>query len=188
LTIHIVGFTGSIRKGSFNRATLETARELLPSDVELEIISIGDLPLFNQDLETNLPEPVVQFREKIRNADGLLISSPEHNHSMPAALKNALDWSSRPVNNPIMRGKPTAVMAGGANTGAVRAMEHVRQVLLHLEVNLVNKPEVLFFNIWNLVNEEGKITDPTTLQFMNTMLQNLVALIRQTKADLALAH
>src|SRR5260370_4647154 len=106
--IHIVGFTGSLREKSYNKAALRAAQEVLPPGAELEILSAGDLPHYNQDLERDEPEAVRTFKEAIRHADAVLIATPEFNFSIPGVLKNAIDWASRPAGTSLMIDKSTA--------------------------------------------------------------------------------
>jgi len=94
--IFILGFAGSLRKGSYNKALLRAAMELMPKDAKLEIFDLEGIPPFNQDLETQMPEKVKEFKAKIRAADAILIATPEYNFSMSGVLKNAIDWASRP--------------------------------------------------------------------------------------------
>src|ERR1035437_11193485 len=94
--LKILGFAGSLRKGSYNRMLMKTAQTLLPPNVSLEIFALDDIPPFNADLETNMPDVVREFKQKIRAADAILIVTPEYNYSVPGVLKNAIDWASRP--------------------------------------------------------------------------------------------
>ena len=111
--LHIAGFAGSLRSQSYNRRLLEIAAELMPPGMRLEILDI-DLPMYNPDLESQpLPEPVRRFREGVARADGLLIATPEYNHSIPAVLKNALEWLSRPLPDLPASGKLAAIMGAG---------------------------------------------------------------------------
>ena len=96
-TIHILGFAGSLRKNSYNRAALKVAQSLVPEGAEMEIITLDEIPLYNQDYEDDEPSSVRTFKEKIRQADALFIVTPEYNYSMPGVLKNAIDWASRPA-------------------------------------------------------------------------------------------
>src|SRR5690242_6672036 len=125
-SIHLLGFAGSLRKGSYNRALLRAAEELLPEGVTLETFEIAPIPLFNDDLRLQGdPEPVRFFKERIAAADALLIATPEYNFSIPGVPKNAIDWASRPPDQSPLRGKPVGVM--GASTGqfgTVRAQAH----------------------------------------------------------------
>jgi chromate reductase len=89
--LKIIGFAGSLRKGSYNRSLLRSAGQLLPQDTALEIFDLSDIPPFNQDLEANMPAKVNEFKSKIRESDALLIATPEYNYSVPGVLKNAID-------------------------------------------------------------------------------------------------
>src|SRR5437660_1546620 len=109
-TIHILGFAGSLRKQSYNRAALKVAQAVAPDGVEFEIVTLDDLPLYNQDYENDEPEPVRTFKDKIRQADALFIVTPEYNYSIPGVLKNAIDWASRPTGRSVLEGKPAAIM------------------------------------------------------------------------------
>src|SRR5579859_2585336 len=125
----VLGIAGSLRKGSYNKLALRAAVELKPADMEIESFDIAPIPLYDEDLRERGFPPVVQdLREKIRSADALLIVTPEHNYSMPGVLKNAIDWASRPPQQPL-NGKPAAIM--GASTGRLgtaRAQYHLRQI------------------------------------------------------------
>ena len=107
--VNILGFAGSLRKGSYNRALLRASLELLPPDTKLEIFDLEGIPPFNQDLESSIPEEVKEFKRKIRLADAILISTPEHNYSIPGILKNAIDWASRPYGDNSFEHKPVAI-------------------------------------------------------------------------------
>src|SRR3972149_1144391 len=104
--INILGFAGSLRKGSYNKALLRAALELSPADAKLEIFDLEGIPPYNMDLEDRIPEKVKEFKEKIRTADAILMASPEHNYSIPGNLKNAIFESSRPPEDISFNGKP----------------------------------------------------------------------------------
>jgi chromate reductase, NAD(P)H dehydrogenase (quinone) len=129
--MRILGISGSLRRGSHNRMLLRAAGDALPPGVELvEWEGLAGLPAFDEDLEDTLPEPVEAFFEAIEDADALLIATPEYNASLPGALKNAIDWASRPFPDNVLRDKPVAVI--GASTGlfgAVWAQAEVRKTL-----------------------------------------------------------
>ena len=130
-TVRILGFAGSLRKGSYNKALLRAAGELAPKGAELRVFDLEGIPPFNEDLESNPPAKVKDFKAEIKAADALLIATPEYNFSMPGVLKNAIDWGTRPYGDNAWAGKPAAIM--GASTGqfgTVRAQLHLRQVLL----------------------------------------------------------
>jgi chromate reductase, NAD(P)H dehydrogenase (quinone) len=100
--LNVLGFAGSLRSGSYNKALLHAAAELMPEDVTLEIFDIAGIPAFNQDIEGDMPSLVKDFKSKIMKADAILISTPEYNYSVPGVLKNAIDWASRPYgDNPF---------------------------------------------------------------------------------------
>ena len=104
--LKILGFAGSLRAGSYNKALLRAAIELLPKGVSLEIFEIEGIPPFNQDIEKDMPTKVREFKSKIREADAILIATPEYNYSVPGVLKNAIDWASRPYGDNAFEGKP----------------------------------------------------------------------------------
>ena len=108
--INILGIAGSLRKGSYNRALLQNAAELVPEDARLEIFDLDGIPAYNQDLDIAVPYKVVQFKSKIKAADALLIVTPEYNYSVPGLLKNAIDWASRPPGDNAFPGKTAAII------------------------------------------------------------------------------
>jgi chromate reductase, NAD(P)H dehydrogenase (quinone) len=172
--IKILGFAGSLRKNSYNRALLKNALELLPPDAELEVFDLQDIPLYNQDMENPLPGPVAAFREKIKEADALLFSVAEYNYSISGVLKNAIDWGTRPSNS--FDGKLAAVMgASNGNFGTVRAQNHLRQIFLTLNVHALNRPQVLVPQAQNKIDASGKLTDQETRDKIAEMLKALVA-------------
>ena len=117
--ITILGIAGSLRRGSFNRAALRAARGLMPANATLETIQLDDIPIFNPDLERPLPPAVRHFKERVRAADAILFATPEENYSIPAVLKNAIDWASRPLGDSAWQGKPAAIM--GASIGPLHS-------------------------------------------------------------------
>jgi chromate reductase len=184
-TIRIVGFTGSLREKSYNAAALRAAQELLSADAELEIISTGDLPLYNQDLEHDEPVAVRRFKEKIRQADALLIVTPEYNGSIPGVLKNALDWASRPAGKSVLIGKPTAIMGVGGRMGTARAQQHLRQILELLKAEVLEQPEVYVSSGWEKFDSDGYLTDEGTRQQVRALLEALVIAVGSEEYVLA---
>lgn len=172
-TLHIAGISGSLRKNSYNTALLRAAGELLPDGMELEIVDISKLPLFNEDIEKPFPESVQEFRTRLAAADAFLIATPEYNFSMPGVLKNALDWASRPPG-PSLQGKPGAIMgASGGLFGTVRAQQHLRQVLQHENAYVLNKPEVYVPQVQNKFSPDGHLADEPTRKFVADLMQAL---------------
>ncbi len=166
----IVGFSGSLRKSSYNSALLHAAAELLPPGVTLEIIDLAPLPMFNQDFEKPFPEAVNAFRSQLAQADALLIASPEYNSSITGALKNALDWASRSPQPPL-QGKPVAIMgASTGNFGTLRAQLHLRQILTHVGALPLGKPEVLVARAEQAFDADGKLVDTAARGFLRDLL------------------
>src|SRR5215467_2371069 len=122
-TVNILGIAGSLRRGSFNAATLRAAQELVPSGMTIEAFDIAPIPAYNEDVrQQGFPAPVEELRTRIKAADGLLIVTPEYNYSIPGVLKNAVDWASRPYGDSAWDGKPVAIMGASIGTiGTARA-------------------------------------------------------------------
>jgi len=178
----ILGFAGSLRKGSYNKALLRAAAELLPEEARLEIFDLEGIPPFNQDLEKQIPERVREFKAKIKSADAILIATPEHNYSVPGVLKNAIDWASRPYGDNSFEGKPAAIM--GASTGMLggsRAQYHLRQILVFLDMHAVNRPEVFVTFAGQKIDEQGMLTDETTRKMIKQLIESLIAWTKRLK-------
>ena len=175
--VNILGFAGSLRKGSYNKALLRAAVELLPDGAALEIFDLEGITPFNQDLETDPPGRVREFKAKIRAADAILIATPEYNYSVPGVLKNALDWASRPHGDSAWPGKPIALMSASTGMlGGSRAQYHLRQTLLFLDVVAVSKPEVFVTFAGQKFDDKGKLTDEATRGVVAALLKALVNL------------
>lgn len=173
--VHILGFAGSLRAGSYNHAALRAAAELLPPDTTLEITDLDGIPVFNQDTEHHPPAKVTELKAKIRAADAVLIATPEYNYSVPGVLKNALDWTSRPHGDPTWDGKPAAILSASVSRlGGVRAQYHLRQVFVYLNVLPINRPEVLIGEAHKAFDAEGRLTDEKTKELIGQLLTNLV--------------
>jgi len=175
LTMNILGFAGSLRKYSYNRSLLCAAAKLVPKDAKLEIFDLGGIPLYNQDLETQMPEKVKEFKAKIRAADAILIATPEYNHSMPGVLKNAIDWASRPYGDNVFEGKPVAVMSASPGMmGGVRAQYNLRQTLVSLNMHPINTPEVIVNFAHEKIDEKGRVKDEQTNEMIRELLESLI--------------
>src|SRR5436190_23947930 len=172
--IHMLGFAGSLRKNSYNRASLKIAQQLVPDGAELEIVTLDEIPLFNQDYENDEPAPVRSFKEKIHHADSLLVVTPEYNYSVPGVLKNAIDWASRPTGKSVLEGKPAAIMGAGGRFGTVRAQLHLRQIFLYLHMPVLMQPDVHVFNAWEKFDSEGNLTDEKTREQIKALLLALI--------------
>lgn len=173
--INILGFAGSLRRDSYNRALLRVAAELTPEGAKLEIFNLEGIPLFNQDLEASLPERVKEFKSKIRAADAILVATPEHNYSIPGVLKNAIDWASRPYGDNSFEGKPAAIMSASTGMlGGARAQYHLRQVFVFLDMYPVNKPEVFITFAGQKFDKQGRLSDEKTGEFIKALLESLI--------------
>ena len=173
--IGILGIAGSLRRGSYNRAALRAATELVPKSVTVETFELGGIPPFNQDEERNPPAKVTDFKRRIREANPILFVTPEYNWSVSGVLKNAIDWASRPHGDSAWDGKPAAIM--GASTGAIgtaRAQNHLRQILVYLNMFPINQPEVLIIHAMDRFDQEGNLADAPTRERIVGLLQNLV--------------
>ena len=179
--IQLVGLSGSLRKGSYNTFLLKAAAQLLPTDVSMEIMSIADIPLYNADLDLpaakQRPGVVEHFRKMLADADGILISSPEYNYSIPGGLKNAIDWASRGEDSPLLR-KPVAVI--GATTGlwgTTRMQMAFHNVFLFLDMKPVYKPEVLVAQAEKKFDKEGNLIDEIAKKLIRQKLEALKEMI-----------
>jgi chromate reductase, NAD(P)H dehydrogenase (quinone) len=159
----ILGISGSLRQNSFNTRLLRTAIALAPDGVSIDEFDLSPIPLYNEDVRAaGFPPSVQQLRDAIRDADALLFATPEYNYSVPGVLKNAIDWASRPPDQPFTD-KPAAVMGAtvGLN-GTVRAQLHLRQTLVGCNVHFINRPEVAIrgaadkFDATGLTDEKGR--------------------------------
>lgn len=175
--VSILGFAGSLRKGSYNRALLQAAAGLLPDNASLEIFDLDDIPLFNQDQEKSPPAKVADFKARIRAASAVLIVTPEYNYSISGVTKNAIDWASRPPGDSAWTGKPLAIMSASTGMlGGSRAQYHLRQTLIPLDVIPVTKPEVFVNFAAQKFDGTGKLIDEPTRNMVKQLLQALVDL------------
>ncbi|MDK9698842.1 MAG: NAD(P)H-dependent oxidoreductase [bacterium] len=173
-TIKVLGIAGSLRTGSLNAALLRTAGELLPEYATMETYSLANIPLYNGDIEAKgFPEPVIDFRMKIANADVLLIATPEYNYSVPGVLKNAIDWASRPPSQPF-NGKPTGIIGTGGMFGTVRSQAHLKQILIALNAQFFHKPEILVTSGIKKFDANGTLTDQATRELLQQFVKGLV--------------
>jgi chromate reductase len=174
--ITVLGFAGSLRKGSYNKAILRAALELAPESVKLEIFDLEGIPPYNQDLDNDMPEKVKEFKRKIKAADAILIATPEYNYSIPGVLKNAIDWASRPYGDNSFEGKPVAIMSASPGMlGGSRAQYHLRQTFIFLDMYPVNRPEVMVPQAQDKIDANGKVTDEKTRQKIKELLESLAA-------------
>jgi chromate reductase len=181
--VKILGFVGSLRKGSYNKALMRAAVELVPEDATIEVFDLAGIPPFNQDLENQPPQAVRDFKAKIRSADALLIASPEYNYSIPGVLKNAIDAASRPYADKVFDGKPVAIMSASVGRlGGARAQYHLRQSFVFLNMYPINHPEVMLPFAEQNIDENGNLTNEETRKLIRELLEELVRWARKLKS------
>ena len=168
--VKVLGICGSLRKASLNMAALRACKDLLPAGMALEITSIGELPMYNQDVfDAGIPQPVKRFYDELHAADGVLIATPEYNFSVPPVLKNAIDWVSKMQNQPF-NNKPIAVFSASTGPlGGARVQYDVRRILAQLWGLVLPRPEV-FIGGAAAKFAEGRLTDETTRKFLAELL------------------
>ncbi len=168
---HILGISGSLRKGSYNSAALLVAQGLAPDGVVITLADIAAIPVYNDDVrEQGLPAAVVSLVEQIASADGVLIATPEYNYSIPGVLKNTIDWVSKAPDQPF-RHKPVAIM--GASMGAIgtaRAQYDLRKVFVFLDAHVLNQPEIMISSAHNRFDSDGRLTDETTRKLIGVQI------------------
>lgn len=181
-TLRVLGISGSLRKGSFNTAVLQAAIELAPQGMIIETADLLSIPVYNEDVRaTGVPDSVKRLCEAIAAAEALLIVTPEYNYSIPGVLKNAIDWASRPPNQPFA-GKPLAIMGASSGAGGtMRAQYHLRQVAVFLDMHPLNKPEVFVRSAQEKVDASGKLTDTATRKVIGDQLVALATWMRRLK-------
>jgi len=170
--MNILGICGSLRKASYNMAALRACTELMPQGVTLHITSIADIPMYNQDvMDAGMPDPVKRLRGEIAAADGVLMASPEYNFSLPAPLKNAIDWASRAPNQ-VFQDKPVAIISAAAPgpLGGARVQYDLRRILTQLWAYPLPRPEVFIGMANTKFDAQGKLTDDTTRKFLTDLL------------------
>jgi len=172
--IKVLAFAGSLRKESYNKALIETSKELASENVEIEVFDLAPIPLFNQDLEQNMPESVKEFKRRIREADAILIATPEYNRSVPGVLKNAIDWASRPSNDNSFDDKPVALMGatGGGIVGTSAVQLHMHQIFAFLNMHPLERP-VLYISNADQKIKNGRVVDEETRKRISELLEAL---------------
>ena len=164
---------GSLRKASLNGMLANALMSLAPSSMKLEIVEMGRLPFYNEDLETaDPPVPWTAFRQRVRAADAVLFVTPEYNRSVPAVLKNALDVGSRPYGGSVWDRKPGAIVSCSPSAiGAFGANHHLRQSLVFLNVPILQQPEAYLGHADKLFDEQGKLVNDGTRKFLQDFMQ-----------------
>jgi chromate reductase len=177
--LRIAGIPGSLRRNAYSLGLLKAAVELAPADVVVEILDISDFPVFNQDNDANPPANVTAFKEKVRAADAVLFSVNEHNYTLSAAEKNAIDWASRPYPTSAWQGKPAGLMSASVGAmGGVRAQLDLRHSMVFLNMFPINRPEVIVAFAAQKFDESGRLTDEPTRMLV---AQHVAELARHTR-------
>lgn len=170
----IVAFSGSLRKDSFNTALLRSLQALAPEGMQITLVQIGNLPLYNADAEAAFPMEAKKVKDTIEAADGIIIATPEYNRSISGVLKNAIDWASRPRGQNSFAGKPVLTM--GVSTGKIGtalAQSHLRQILTHLDMRIIGQPELHLGSAETLFDTAGVLTHESTKQLLQKALMVL---------------
>jgi len=173
--LRLVAISGSIRRASNCTAVLRSLQPLLPANATLHIFPLDEIPLYNADLDgESPPRPVALLKQAIRDADGLVLCSPEYNYGMPGVLKNAIDWASRPGFASPLKGKPALVMTASPGTaGGVRAQAQIRDALAATLARPVVRQHVAIANVGAKI-QDGRLVDAATLDFIGAALADLL--------------
>jgi chromate reductase len=176
---NVVAFVGSLRRDSYNGALLRAATELVPPVLHIMIHKLDGIPLYNGDIEAaGDPPNVVQLRDAVRQADGLLIATPEYNHGVPGVLKNTIDRLSRPARDSALNGKVAALMGASPGiTGTARAQAQLRQAFVFTNMYALLQPEVLVARAHEKFDAEGRLVHQGTRDFLATFLHRFADLI-----------
>jgi chromate reductase, NAD(P)H dehydrogenase (quinone) len=178
--ITVLGVAGSLRNGSYNRALLRAAAEAAPEGVRIETFDLAAVPLYNYDVEAaGDPAGVAAFKEAIRAADGVLMVTPEYNHGVPAVMKNAIDWASRPPKGAVLDRKPIGIIGASPGiTGSARGQSQLRQAFEFTNSYAMPQPELLVFRAHEKFDAEGRLIDEPTREHLVGYLAALAGWIR----------
>lgn len=181
-TVKVLAISGGLRKASLNSALLRNAQELAPPGMTITIADLSAIPFYDDDIRVaGYPPAVASFRQSIAQADAILIASPEFNRSIPGVLKNAIDWASRPPEQPFA-GKPVAVMgASPGMLGTAFANHHLRQLFVYLDAVVLPGPEVLINASLTKFDAQGKLTDEGSRKFVQDHLVKLMDFAKRLK-------
>jgi chromate reductase len=182
--MRIVGIAGSLRQASYNRALLRAAQGLAPAGMTIEIHDLIDVPLYNGDVEAAGPPPAVAaLKQAVAGADGVLFVTPEYNHGVPAVMKNALDWCSRPPREAPLNAKPVGIIGASPGiTGSARGQSQLRQAFEFTNSYCMPQPEILVFKAHEKFDAEGKLTDEATAKFLGLYLVALADWVKRLAA------
>lgn len=177
--MNVIGIAGSLRQGSFNRMLLHTAVELAPDGMRIDTFDLADVPLYNADLDADdrRPEAVRLLKQAIAAADGVLIASPEYNHSVPGVLQNTIDWASRPGMKSPLKGKPVAIMgASGGAIGTARGQQVLKLTLMSTLALVMPHPGVVVGHMRDKF-ADGRLVHEATREFLAQFLRDFAVWI-----------
>ena len=179
----VLGIAGSLRRHSYNRGLIETAREIAPPGMAIDTADLSQIPLYNADVQAEGdPPPVTALKAQIAAADALLIATPEYNHLLSGVLKNAIDWASRPVGKTVLKHKPIAIMgASGGLVGTARAQLALRQVLTSNACYVLPSPQVLVSSARERFDAEGRLTDDRIREEIRALLDALLEWVNRLR-------
>jgi chromate reductase, NAD(P)H dehydrogenase (quinone) len=182
-TANVAVLVGSLRQESFNRKLAMALSPMAPPSLNLDIVEIGKLPLYNQDMDNDPPQPSREFKQRIQSSDAVLFVTPEYNRSVPGVLKNAIDVASRPYGQSAWSGKPGAVISVSPGAiGGFGANHHLRQSLVFLDVPVMQQPEAYIGGAANLFDDQGNIANDSTREFMQKFLQSFEKWVERNRA------
>jgi chromate reductase len=173
--LKVLGFAGSLRKGSYNRALLRAAVEVAPEPMRIETYDLAAVPLYNGDVEAaGDPDGVRAFKDMIRAADALLMVTPEYNHGVPGVMKNAIDWASRPPQGSVLDRKPVGIIGASPGiTGSARGQSQLRQAFEFTNCYAMPQPELLVFRAHEKFDADGRLVDAATRERLTAYLAAL---------------
>ncbi len=181
MTTYALGyFVGSLASGSINRKLARALERLAPENLSPREIAFGNLPLYNHDYDADYPPVAREFKEAIASVDAVLFVTPEYNRSIPGALKNAIDWASRPYGQNSFARKPSAVIGTSpGKIGTAVGQQHLRSILSFCNSPQMNHPEAYIQFTPGLINDEGEVSDSSTEEFLRTFMQELSTFIER---------
>jgi len=172
--MNILAISGSLRKGSFNTMLVHALQILAPTNMQICVADISELPLYNQDSEAEFPSAAQALKDKVVAADGIIIATPEYNRSIPGVLKNAIDWVSRPYGQNSFAKKPVLIMGvSSGKLGTAIAQSHLRMMLTYLDTQIIGQPEIYLGPGNEIFDAEGNIADESTKVFLTKALETL---------------
>lgn len=181
--MNFLGIIGSLRKDSYNRMLFKAFGQVLPEGVNLNEAEIADLPLYNQDLEDDFPKSADKLKKAIEQADGIIFFTPEFNRTIPAPLKNAVDWFSRPYGKNSIAGKPVLVLgATVGNIGTALSQYNLKQALLYLDARVLGQPEFYLSAAQEKFSADGELTDEATKERLKKAIDTFVDFVKSNRS------